>query len=294
MRIGAFELTEPVPELREPHVLAILRPWIDVNNVGTFTLDGLEAQLQAAEIGRFSRPGNFFDFTRYRPQVYLDGNQRRLTIPNVTLRYAKRERGNDFLFLHLLEPHSLAEDYAESVLEVFKFFKVKRYSLLGSMYDTVPHTKPFLVSGRATGEGAEADLKKAGIQPSNYQGPTTITYLITQKAADLGIETMLFIVSLPQYVNAEEDYLGKVRLMEILNVIYEIPIDKKDFEKAVRQRSLLNQKAETTPELKKILVQLESMYEARVSKREGENLPGLSPELEEIFWETDEKNFGKA
>jgi hypothetical protein len=118
--------------------------------------------------------------------------------------------------------------------------------------------------------------------------------LITQKAAELGIDTMLFIVSLPQYVNTEEDYLGKVRLMEILNVLYDIPIDKKDFEKAARQRNLLNQKVETTPELKKILVHLESMYAARVEKREGENLPGLSPELEEIFWETDEKNFGKA
>ena len=43
MRMGAFELNEPIPELREPHVLAILRPWIDVNNVGTSILDGLEA-----------------------------------------------------------------------------------------------------------------------------------------------------------------------------------------------------------------------------------------------------------
>ena len=294
MKIGAFELNEPIPELREPQVLAILRPWIDVNNVGTSTLNGLEAQLEAKELGRLARPGRFFDFTRYRPEVYTDGDQRRLTIPNVTLRYAKREKGNDFLFLHLLEPHSSSEEYVDSVLEIFKFFKVRRYCLLGSMYDAVPHTKPLLVSGRASGQSAEADLKKAGVQASNYQGPTTITYLITQKAPDLGIETMLFIVSLPQYINTEEDYLGKVRLMEILNILYDIPIDKKDFEKAARQRSLVNQKVDTTPELKKILPQLESIYGARVAKREGENLPGLSPELEEIFWETDEKDFGKA
>ncbi len=38
MKIGAFEVQEPLPKLREPHVLAILRPWIDVNNVGTMTL----------------------------------------------------------------------------------------------------------------------------------------------------------------------------------------------------------------------------------------------------------------
>jgi predicted ATP-grasp superfamily ATP-dependent carboligase len=294
MRIGAFDLTEPVPELREPHVIATLRPWIDVNNVGTLTLDGLEAQLGAKELGQLARPGNFYDFTRYRPTVYQEGAARRLKIPNTVLSYADREKGNDFVFLRMLEPHNLGEDYADSVLEVFKLLKVKRFCLLGSMYDAVPHTRPLLVSGRAAGKAAEQDLKKAGVQPSNYQGPTTITYLISQKAPELGIESLTFIVSLPQYVNTEEDYIGKMRLMEIMNLLYNVPIDKKDIEKAARQRSLIHQKVETTPELKRILPQLEGIYLARLSKKEGEALPRLSPEMEEIFWETDEKDYGKA
>jgi predicted ATP-grasp superfamily ATP-dependent carboligase len=294
MRIGAFELNEPIPELREPHVLAILRPWIDVNNVGTLTLDGLEAQFGARELAKLAQPGNFFDFTRYRPTVYFEGEIRRLKIPNTILSYAQRETGKDFLFLRMLEPHAQAEVYVDSVLQVFKALKVQRYCLLGSMYDAVPHTKPLLVSGRATGERAEQDLRKAGVQTSHYQGPTTITNLITQRAQELGSETILVVVSLPQYVNVDEDYLGKVRLMEILNLLYEIPIDKKDFEKAARQRSLINQKVETTPELKKVIPQLETLYGARIAKKEGEGVSGLSAEMEEIFWETDEKDFGKA
>src|SRR5512137_491526 len=111
MRIGAFELNEPIPELKEPHVLAILRPWIHVNNVGSLTLDGLEAQFGAKELGRLAKPGNFFDFTRYRPIVYLEEGMRRLKIPNAIFSYAKREKGNDFLFFRLLEPHSQAEDF---------------------------------------------------------------------------------------------------------------------------------------------------------------------------------------
>ena len=294
MRIGAFEVNEPIPDLKEPHVLATLNPWIDVNNVGTLTLDGLEAQLGAKSLAKLAKPGNFFDFTRYRPTVYFEETARRLKIPNTTLSYAQREKGNDFLFLHMLEPHALSEDYVDSVVELLKALKVKRYCLLGSMYDAVPHTKPLLVSGRASGKGAEVDLRKAGVQPSNYQGPTTITYLITQRAPEVDMETITFIVSLPQYVNMEEDYLGKVRLMEILNLLYDIPIDKKDFEKAARQRGLINQKVEASPELKKILPHLEAIYRGRVTKKEGEGIPGLSPEMEEIFWETDEKDFGKA
>ena len=294
MRIGAFRLSEPIPELKEPHVLAVLRPWIDVNNVGSLTLDGLEAQFGARELASLAKPGNFFDFTRYRPTIYLEGDVRRLKIPNTILSYARREKGNDFVFLRMLEPHSLSEVYVDSVLQLLTGLKVTRYCLLGSMYDVVPHTKPLLVSGRATGKGAEQDLKKAGIQTSNYQGPTTILNLIPQKAQENGVETITFIVSLPQYVNVDEDYLGKVRLMEILNLLYDVPIDKKDFEKAARQRSLISQKVETTPELKKVLPHLEGIYATRISKKEGEGVVGLSPEMEEIFWETDEKDFGKA
>ena len=294
MRIGAFEVHEPLPELREPHVLASLRPWVDVNNVGTLTLDELDARLGAKELAQLARPGHFFDFTRYRPTLYSEGGVRRLKIPNCALSYARREKGNDFLLLRLLEPHMLGEDFVESLLDVLKALKVKRYCLLGSMYDAVPHTKPLLVSGRATGAEAEKEMKKAGVQPSNYQGPTSITSLLPLMASDLGVETMTFIVSLPQYVNMEEDYLGKVRLMEILNVLYDIPIDKKDFDKAARQRSLINQKVEGSAELKQVLPHLETLYAMRVAKKESEGMPGLSPEMEEKFWETDGKDVGKA
>lgn len=158
----------------------------------------------------------------------------------------------------------------------------------------VPHTKPLLVNGGALGKETEQDLKRTEAQPSNYQGPTSITTLITQRAPEIGIETIWFIVSLPQYVILEEDYVGKVRLMEILNVLYNIPVDKKDFERAAEQRSAINQKVERTPELKNLLPQLETLYEVRIKRQEGERAPKLSPEIEEILWKIMGKDLGKA
>ena len=294
MRIGAFELDEPIPELNEPYVFAILRPWVDVNNVGSLILNELEAQFESKELARLAKPGNFFDFTRYRPNLYLEEGIRQVSIPNTTLSYAKREGGNDLLFLRLLEPHAMAEVYVSSVLRLLKTLKVKKYCLLGSMYDAVPHTKPLIVNGGAIGTETELDLRRSGAQPSNYQGPTTITILITQKAPEFGMDAIWFIVSLPQYVILEEDYLGKVRLMEILNLLYKIPIDRKDFEKAAQQRSLINQKVEKTPELKNLVPQLETLYEVRIKRKEGERMPKLSPEIEEMLWKIMGKDLGKA
>jgi len=294
VRIGAFELNEPIPELNEPYVFTILRPWIDVNHVGSLILNGLETQFEAKELARLAKPGNFFDFTRYRPNIYYEEDIRQISIPNVTLSYAKREGENDLLFLHLLEPHALAEVYVDSVLRLLKILKVKKYCLLGSMYDVVPHTRPFIVNGGAIGKDTELDLKRSEAQPSHYQGPTSITTLIMQRAPEFGMETIWFIVSLPQYVALEEDYLGKVRLMEILNLLYHIPIDKKDFERAAEQRNLINQRVERTPELRNILPQLETLYEIRIKGKEGERMSKLSPEIEEMLWKIMGKDFGKA
>lgn len=294
MRIGAFEVEEPIPELNDPYLFAILRPWIDVNNVGSLVLNELETQYGAKELARLAKPGHFFDFTRYRPTLYYEEGIRRVSIPNMTLRYAKREGGNDLLFLHLLEPHALSEVYVDSVLRLLKTLKVKKYILLGSMYDAVPHTRPLIINGGAIGRETQLDLKKSEAQPSYYQGPTSITTLITQRAPELGTETIWFIVSLPQYVILEQDYLGKVRLMEILNLLYNIPIDKKDFEKATEQRNIINQKVEKTPELKNILPQLETLYEVRIKREQGEIRPKLSPEIEEILWKIMGKDIGKA
>jgi len=294
MRIGAFQLSGPIPELNDPYVFAMLRPWIDVNNVGTLLLNELETQFRAKELARLAKPGHFFDFTRYRPTLYLEEGIRRVSIPNITLSYAKREGRNDFLFLRLLEPHSLAELYVDSVLRLLKTLKVKKYILLGSMYDVVPHTKPLIVHGGATGREAEVDLKKTEAQPSDYQGPTSITTLIAQRAPDFGTETIWFIVSLPQYLPLEEDYIGKIRLMEILNLLYNIPIDKKDHERAIKQLGIINQKVERAPELKHLLPQLEALYEVRIKRKEGERMPKLSPETEAILWKMGGKDLGKA
>jgi hypothetical protein len=57
MRIGAFEVQEPIPDLREPHALTMLRPWVDVGSVGSVTLRRLARHFQARELAMLARPG---------------------------------------------------------------------------------------------------------------------------------------------------------------------------------------------------------------------------------------------
>jgi len=294
VRIGAFHLHEPVPDCHEPYVVATLRPWIDVNNVGTMVLNELEERFEAVELGRLARPGGFYDFTRYRPTIRIEEGIREMTIPNTSVQHAKREGQNDLILLRLLEPHTHAELYVDSVMKLLTAFHAKKYILVGSMYDTVPHTRPLLVSGYGMGDGARQDVKKAGLLPITYHGPSSMANLITKRAAESGIDTVVFIVSLPQYVVLEEDYLGKVRLMELLNTLYDIPVDTEDFNKALEQRKLVGEKIDNSAEVKILLPQLENLYDMRIKTMEAEGRTTLTFEMEELFWKILGKDIGKA
>ena len=280
MRIGAFQIDEPLPELRRPHAIAVLNPWVDVCDVGSLTLKMLQAYLHAEPLGKLTKPGNYFDYTRYRPVTHLVKGRREIEIPNSYITYAERQRSNDFLFFHLMEPHARGEEYTDSIFKVLREFEVERYCLIGSMYDAVPHTRPLIVSGSATGP-VEMELRKLGIQSSNYEGPSSIVTMVSQKAPKYGIETMSLIVHLPQYVRLEKDYSGVLRLMELLCTLYGLPIELSELRKLVeKQNEEIAEAIEGEPQLKQILQQLEEYYEGLVK---GEKEQELSPEIEDFL-----------
>ncbi len=289
MRLRAFELDEPLPELREPHALVMLKPWVDVGNVGTLVLSWLETHFGAKDLGRLARPGDFFDFTRYRPTTYIEEGKRQVTLPNTYVTYSKQKSGNDFLFLHLLEPHSHGEVYAESIVQLLVRFGVKRYCQIGSMYDYVPHTRPLIVTGGAVGERTQQELERMGIQSSDYQGPTSINFLVTQQVPDLGMETMSLIVHLPQYTQLDEDYMRSVRIMTALNSVYDLPVDEAYIKKAEQQREQISAALEKNPDLKAIVEQLETNYEVQAQREKKEGTAQLSPEVEKFLKEMDRR-----
>ena len=295
MRIGAFELNEPVPELRDPHVFAMVRPWVDVGSVGTLTLNRLERFMGSKELGRLARPGTFFDFTRYRPNMRLVDGKREVKIPNSIIRYAITDEGPDYLFLHLMEPHSNGEDYTDSILEVVNHFNVKRYCRLGAMYDAVPHTRPLLVTGSLGNVQQNRPVANFKVRQSTYQGPTTIMNLLSEGIEKVGIESINFMVHLPQYVQLEEDYAGTSRMIEVLSSVYDnIPADLAPVRRGQRQYRELNSTLDRNTELKTLIQQMEAYYDAQLDSEEASSAPAdeksasatkLSPEIEKFLSE---------
>ena len=294
MKIGAFQIHEPVPELKDPHVFAMVRPWVDVGSVGTLTLNRLERFLGSKELGRLARPGTFFDFTRYRPNMRLVDGKREVKIPNSIIRYAITDDGPDYLFLHLMEPHSNGEDYTDSILEVVNHFNVKRYCRVGAMYDAVPHTRPLLVTGSLGDVVQNRPVPNFKVRQSTYQGPTTIMNLLSEGIEKVGIESITFMVHLPQYVQLEEDYAGTSRMIEVLSSVYNnIPADLAPVRRGQRQYRELNSTLDRNTELKTLIQQMEAYYDAQLDSEEASSpatettasATQLSPEIEKFLSE---------
>ena len=282
MRIGDFEFPEPLPELKDPHVLAVLRPWIDVGNVGTLSMRRLERHLESKEIGRLTKPGRYYDFTRYRPKSVLKQGVREYSIPSTTISASVREHGPDLITLHLLEPHLYGEDYTDSVIEVLRYFGVKRYSMIGAMYDMVPHTRKLLVSGGTVNANNEDEYNLVGVRPTDYEGPTTITYLVSNTLEEMGVETRIFVVHLPQYFQVEEDFTGTARLMEILCTLYGLPSRLADQERGRQQYASLQNIVSDTSEVAGLLERLEERYDRENRDASSSSSP-LFPMVEEFL-----------
>ena len=291
MRIKAFEVQEPLPELEKPHAIAMLEPWIDAGNVGSMTLSWLEDETEARPLAELVKPGAFYDFTRYRPMTYFLGNERRLRLPNTRITCARRKDGPDFLFLRLLEPTSIGGYFVDSVVKLLEAFDVARFALVGSMYNMVPHTRPPMVSGSGAPGPLRRRLEELGVHGGRYEGPTSICSGITQRMADLGSETMTAIVSLPQYTQLDDDYIGTLRLQGILAALYGFTLPDETIHQAELQRDHLNEAVNTDPQVKEIVDQLEASYDLRDGAADPEDgdSPALSPQVEDFLREMERR-----
>ena len=302
MRIGPFEFSEPVPQLREPRLIAALTPWIDAGKVGSLTLTALENHLDTTEIGHLAEPGKFFDFTRYRPTVHYEDGERYTTVPNVPIHHGVAADGTDFLLAKILEPHTFAEEYVDSLVEVCKYFGVSQYCRVGGMYDVVPHTRPLLVNGSLNGESLEG---KHGINRGRrrpYEGPTSIMNIVSDKLSESNIDNIMLMVRLPHYVQLEEDHAGTSRLLGVLSSLYQFPDDLGDTHRGERQYTRITSQVEDNAEVKMLVQRLEEEYDARRARwsgRSGQSRPPepdsedfstpLLPSVEQLLKELGEK-----
>lgn len=286
MRVGAFELNDPLPDFQDLHAIALLHPWVDAGSVGTLTLERLENHFDAQELGKLHRPGSFFDFTRYRPTSKFVEGERVVVVPNTNVYYAQQDEGPDFLFIHLMEPHAFAERYVKSVVELLKTLNVKRYCRISGMYNAVPHTRRLRITGSPEMEKLPqlAGLITPRRSTQAYQGPTSIMNSLTDELEKLGTEMVNFMVHLPHYLSLDEDYQGTARLMEVLCALYDLPSHLVEADLGASQYRDVGNRVEKNQQVKALVSKLEEYYDDQ-QEEPAEESPPLAPGVESFLRE---------
>ena len=284
MKIGAFEIIEPVPELSNTCAIAILKPWVDVGRVGTIVLSKIEQYMEAKPLATLDRPGTFFDFTRYRPLMRMSGGKRIIRTPNSEVRFGRDDAsGRDYIFLHLREPHAMAEEYIESVVQLVQHFAVVEYYRVGGMYDTVPHSRPLVVTGNLPG-GNEAAKGLMSTWKRPYQGPTSIMNLVGEALEGASVQTSSLMAHLPQYAQLDEDFMGASRLLDVLCFACDLPKSLADATRGSQQYQDINRAVAQNKDLPKLIEQLEAYYDKMTGgAEEREEGSSFSPEVEEFL-----------
>ncbi|MBI4219716.1 MAG: PAC2 family protein [Chloroflexi bacterium] len=282
MEIGAFTFDPPDPPLRSPHMVAMLRPWVNVGNVGSIVLGRLNKTFDGREIGRLTRPGTFYDFTRYRPEMKHVEGERVVTTPNTVLIAARRDEAPDLLLVHLLEPHAHSEDFNESVLEVMKYLGVSVYVLVGGMYDSVPHSRPLPVTGSARGWDTPPELGEVKLRRSTYEGPTSATNQISQRAIEMGMRTLSLIVHMPMYLQLENDFAGAARLLQGIGPLYGLSMPTPELEIGTTQYQQVAPALERNPQLAELVTKLEREHDSQPPDAPQGSVK-LAPEIEQFL-----------
>ncbi len=301
MKIGDFEIEMPDPPLQNPHCIAILKPWINVGNVGKIVLRRLGKLYASERIGQLDRPSKFYDFTRYRPEIRLAGDVRSVRVPNTRISYARRHGENDLVLLELLEPHSFAEDFNDSVIELIKALGITRYIQIGGMYDSVPHSRELSVTGSARGWEPPAGFGNVRIGKSKYQGPTSMTSQISERIfSDLHLETLSLMVHLPLYLKLDDDFAGSARILKILSELYGFSTILPEVEMGEKQYEQVNPAMIDNPQLKDMVERFER--ESDTDDGDASDDGGgqaaddsgvsLSPEIEQFLSEIAEGELG--
>ena len=292
MKIGDFEINIPDPPLQDPHCIAILKPWINVGNVGKIVLRRLGKIYAAERIGKLSRPSKFYDFTRYRPEIRLRGDVRSVRVPNTRVSFARRSGENDLVLLELLEPHAWAEDFNDSVVELVKALGIVRYIQIGGMYDSVPHSRELSVTGSARGWEPPEGFGNVRFSGSRYQGPTSMASQISERIyGDLNLQTLSLMVHLPLYLKLDDDFAGSARILKILAELYCFSPMLPEVEMGEKQYDQVSPAMSDNPALQEMVERFEletdqeptSMEGGVARSSSGSDGISLSPEIEQFL-----------
>jgi proteasome assembly chaperone (PAC2) family protein len=229
------------------YMIAGWQQWADAGEISSGLPQYLIEQAHARKIGRI-KPDGFYLFqipgTHHflRPVVKLsEGYREAMGQRNNEFFYAGEKKKGFLIFLGE-EPHQNEEQYADAFFDVAEALGVKRIAAVAGVYGPVPYNKERDISCVYSLPGMKKELAQYAFRFSNYEGGTTISTYLADRAEPRGVEFFACYALVPAYnfstqsmvvhpVAVAEDHKAWYDVMVRLNRMFDLGLDLSDLER---------------------------------------------------------------
>ena len=254
-----------VPERKLPYMIAAFAGWGDAAESTTRALRYLNRTLGTRKVAEIP-PEEFYDFTSTRPRTLLDDKgERYVSWPtNEFTAYLPDDDSPGLLLFSGVEPNLKWKTYCDTVLAVADRYGVELMVTLGSLFNTVSHTRPFPVSSVVSSrEKLGQRVQAVGAFDSPYQGPTAVHTVLADVCRQRGLDHVSLWGHGPHYLPSMPNPKLSYTLLEKVRRLLGIEFELEDLRRA---GDLFEQKATESiannEEIVEYVRRLEEAYDA--------------------------------
>ncbi|HZI97247.1 MAG TPA: PAC2 family protein [Actinomycetales bacterium] len=219
-------MSEPLPSLRAPVVLAAFEGWNDAGEAASGAVAHLHRVWGAQPIVAFD-PETYHDFQVNRPVVRFDDDgRRRITWPTTRLSWASPPGSDrDVILVRGIEPSMRWRTYTDEILGHVSRLRSSILVTLGALLADVPHTRPIPIS--STTDDSEL-LASLSLEQSRYEGPTGIVGVLQDAATLSGLPALSLWAAVPHYVGHSPSPKAVLALLARVEDVLEVSVPLED------------------------------------------------------------------
>ena len=250
--------------LRNATMIIGLSGWGNAGEASTFTVRYVVEKLGAKKFGEIPHE-KFHDYWIQRPTVLTQqGLIKSYAPPRNDLFYWRNKEGvKDLILLIGFEPHLNWPKYTENVLMLAEKNDVKRIFTIGGYLADTPLGVGTPITASTNNEGLLTKLEKAGLELTDYEGPTSVYSEMLWKGREKKIDVVSLWCVVPIYVKGLYPKAAYVMLNKITQLIG-LKLDLKD----------LKNKAESfKAELETEAMDQQQLYDSTEGLRRQESKP---------------------
>ncbi len=282
---------EDIPLLRDPVMILAFEGWNDAGEAATDLIEHLAALWDAEPVAALD-PEDYYDFQVNRPRAIFDKGKRRIQWRTTRILLAGPEHiGRSVILVSGIEPSFRWRAFTVELMEFAQEAGVTTFITLGALMADVAHSRSIPVT--ATSED-EATLHRFDLEPSTYEGPTGIVGVLSDAAAQAGLQSISCWAAVPHYAGQSPSPKATLALLRTLSELLSVDLDPLELPDAAEAwEGNINALAESDDEVAEYVEALEKAQDtAELPEASGD---AIAREFERYLrGQGGDKDFGPA